>query len=119
MVNCHCRDCQLASGGAYSPTVIVKKAGFSLVAGQTRRFEKTAESGKIATREFCPDCGSPLFAWSSARPDYIGIRASVLDDPSAYRPEANVWVKSAQPWGYSVADLPRFETSRGGRARAR
>lgn len=113
MVNCHCRDCQLAGGGAYSPTVIVKRAGFSLVSGRPRRFEKTAESGNIAIREFCPDCGSPLFASSSSRPDYIGIRASVLDDPGSYRPEANVWVKSAQPWSCLVAELPRFEMSRG------
>jgi hypothetical protein len=53
-----------------------------------------------------------LFASSSAHPGYVGIRASVLDDPASYSPEANVWVRSAQPWAYPVADLPTFETSR-------
>lgn len=112
MVNCHCRDCQLAGGSAYSPTVIVRSTELNILTGKTRRFEKIADSGNIAIREFCPNCGTPLFASSSAHPEHVGIRASVLDDPAAYEPEANVWVKSAQPWTCMATDLPRFATNR-------
>ena len=112
MVNCHCRDCQLAGGSAYAPTVIVRRKALNIVSGQTQRFEKVAESGNSAIREFCSTCGSPLFASSSAQPEHIGIRASALDDPASYVPSANVWVKSAQPWDCLEDDLPRFEKSR-------
>ena len=54
MVNCHCRDCQLAGGSAYAPTVIVKRTALNIVSGQTQRFEKVAESGNIALRESAP-----------------------------------------------------------------
>jgi hypothetical protein len=109
MLNCHCRDCQVASGSAYSPTLIMARSAVTLTTGQPARFEKLAESGNIAIREFCRACGTPLFASSSAAETYLGIRASSLDDPSWFRPEAHVWIGSAQPWDHFDPAIPRFE----------
>jgi len=33
----------------------------------------------------------------SARPDRVAIRVGTLDDPSGFRPTADIFVKSAQP----------------------
>ena len=66
MLNCHCRDCQLGSGSGYSATVIMAASAVRLTKGQTKRYEKIAESGNIARRDFCEICGTPLFASSSA-----------------------------------------------------
>ena len=98
MVNCHCRDCQRASGSAYLPTVLVPTANFRLVRGAPRYHETTVANAHIARRAFCGECGSPLFASSSARPEMTGIRAASLDDPSWFRAERDVWTGSAQPW---------------------
>ena len=98
MVNCHCRDCQRAGGAGYSPTVIVSRNGFRIIKGDPAYYEKTADSGNIAKRAFCTICGSPLFASSSARSEYVGIRAASLNDPSWFKPTVDVWCKSAQPW---------------------
>jgi hypothetical protein len=98
MVNCHCRDCQRASGSAYSPTVLVPTANFRLVRGAPRYHETTVANGHVARRAFCGECGSPLFASSSARLEMTGIRAASLDDPSWFRAERDVWTGSAQPW---------------------
>jgi len=76
MLNCHCRDCQIASGSAYSPTLIMTRSAVKLTKGQTAHFERVAESGNVATREFCPACGTPLFASSSSAGEYLGVRAS-------------------------------------------
>jgi hypothetical protein len=81
MLNCHCRDCQIASGSAFSPTVIMASSAVKVTKGQPTQFEKVAESGNIAKRAFCRDCGTPLFASSSARADYLGVRAASLDNP--------------------------------------
>jgi hypothetical protein len=98
MVNCHCRDCQRASGSAYSPTVLIPTATFRLVRGEPRYHEITAANGNIVRRTFCAECGSPLFASSSAHPEMTGVRAGSLDDPSWFRAERDVWIGSAQPW---------------------
>lgn len=112
MLNCHCRDCQIASGSAYSPTVIMERSAVHITRGQTAAYERLAESGHVAKREFCPNCGTPLFASSSAGPGYIGIRAASLDNPTWFRPEANVWVKSAQPWDWIDPTVPLFARNR-------
>lgn len=110
MVNCHCRACQRAGGAGHSPTVVVSRAAFRVSRGEPKVFESAADSGGTARRAFCADCGSPLFASSSARPDLVGIRAGSLDDPSWFRPTADVWADCAQPWDAldpSTAKLPR------------
>jgi hypothetical protein len=112
MLNCHCRDCQLAGGSGFSPSLIMARGAVSLTKGQPAHFEKIADSGKIAKREFCFACGSPLFASSSAAVEYLALRASSLDDPSWFRPEANVWAASAQPWDYLDPAIPKFERGR-------
>jgi hypothetical protein len=98
MVNCHCRDCQRASGAGYAPTLIVSPTHFRVTRGQPKYHEVMAQSGSTARRAFCEGCGSPLFASTSARPDFVGIRAGSLDDPSWFRATVDAWTASAQPW---------------------
>ena len=112
MLNCHCRDCQIAGGGACSPSLIMRRSAVRLIQGELARFEKLADSGNLATRQFCPCCGTPLFASSSAAEQYLAVRAASLDDPSHFRPEANVWMDSAQPWDYVDPAIPRFAKNR-------
>ena len=112
MFNCHCRDCQIASGSAYSPTLIMARSAVKLTKGQAAHFERVAESGNVATRGFCPACGTPLFASSSSAGEYLGVRASSLDDPSWFRPEADFWVASAQPWDHLDPAIPKFPKNR-------
>jgi len=88
------------------------RSATSVTKGQTATYQKVAESGNIAKREFCPNCGTPLFASSSAGPDYIGIRAASLDNPAWFRPEANVWVGSAQPWDCMDPGVASFVKNR-------
>jgi hypothetical protein len=112
MVNCHCRDCQLASGSGYSATVVMTANAVRLTKGQIKRYEKTAESGNVARRDFCETCGTPLFASSSANPAYVGVKAASLDNPGWFKPEADVWTASAQPWDCMDPDTPKFQRNR-------
>ena len=112
MVNCHCRDCQKASGSAYSPTLIVEMSSLKLLKGEAKYHCVPAQSGNIARRGFCPDCGTPLFAGSSAKTEFLGIKASSLDDPSWFKPEANVWTCSVQPWDFLDPNVPSYHKYR-------
>jgi hypothetical protein len=117
MVNCHCRDCQRAGGAGYAPTVVMPKAAVRLSGAQPAVHEVSSASGATATRAFCGSCGSPLFASSSARADVVGIRAGSLDDPSWFRPTADVWTASAQPWDLLHPDSEKYAQGRGRRDR--
>ena len=112
MVNCHCRDCQKASGSAYSPTLIVNASSLKLSKGEPKYYFVLAESGNTARRGFCADCGTPLFAGSSAKTEFLGIKVSSLDDPSWFKPVANVWTCSAQPWDILDPNVPSYSKNR-------
>jgi hypothetical protein len=110
MVNCHCRDCQRASGAGHFPTVIVARNSFRISKGNPKYHTVAAESGGSAQRAFCEACGSPLFGFSSCRPALVGIRAGSLDDPSWFRATMDLWTATAQPWDQlpeSTAKFPR------------
>jgi hypothetical protein len=112
MVNCHCRDCQRAGGAGYSPTVVVPRASFRLLGEEPKVYEVVAASGNTASRAFCGRCGSPLFAWNSARSDVVGVRAGSLDDPGWFKPTAAVWISSAQPWDMFQPHTTKHEQGR-------
>src|SRR4030095_1686932 len=112
MVNCHCRDCQVASGSGYSATVIMDVNSLRPIRGSPRRFSKTVASGNIAHRDFCERCGTPLFAFSSASEQFLGVKAASLDDPTWFRPSADVWVESAQPWDTMAPHIAKFARNR-------
>lgn len=108
MVNCHCRDCQRAGGAGYSPTVVVERSKFQLVQGEPKYHETKSDGGGTATRAFCGNCGSPLFASSSRRSEFVGIRAGSLDEPGWYRPTKDVWVESCQPWETLSSETTKY-----------
>jgi hypothetical protein len=113
---CHCRDCQRQTGSAYAAGLRVPAAGFRLAKGEPKLYLKTADSGNQVTRAFCPECGSTLFLRVSARPDLVAIRVGTLDDPSWFRPEADIFVASAQPWDHMDPELPKHPAYPPGRA---
>ncbi|MGH7046411.1 MAG: GFA family protein [Stellaceae bacterium] len=113
---CHCRDCQHQSGGAYIAAMRVPAAGFRLTRGEPRLHVSMSDAGNEVTRAFCGDCGCPLYIRVSARADIVGLRVGSLDDPGEFRPEADIFVKSAQPWDHMDPALPKHPTYPPGRA---
>ena len=107
MGNCHCRDCQRATGSAYFAAVVVREAAFELVRGDPSWHESQADRGHTIRRAFCPKCGSPVFIQNGASPKTRVLYAGSLDDPSWYKPSRDFFVASAQPWDVMNADLPK------------
>lgn len=107
-LNCHCRDCQRASGTAFAAIVRVPAAAFTVTKGEPRFLTVTGDSGNTVSRGFCPACGSPLFSRLSGLSEVVGIRVGSLDDPSQYQPRLDMFVASAQPWDCMHPDLPKF-----------
>ena len=91
--------------------MVLPASGFHLLSGAAKLFGKRVESGNILTQGFCEHCGSPLYGLTSGHPEYIGVRAVTLDDPSWFKPEADVWVAESQPWACMDTAIPKLEKS--------
>lgn len=105
---CHCRDCQKTTGGPFASVAILPVDALH-VRGTIRAYTVTAESGFEVSREFCPECGSPLFERAEGYPDIVLIKVGSVDDPSWIKPTMNVWTRSALPWAHRDDDgLPSY-----------
>jgi len=105
---CWCRDCQhLAANGTVNMLV---PAEALVVSGALAEHTKTADSGNEVTRQFCPRCGTHLFARSSGRPQFRVVRTGNLDEPSSVDPKMNIWSSSAPRWACLDPALERVES---------
>jgi len=105
---CHCDDCKKATGGPYTVGVLVKRKELHILSGIVKGFTTIADSGRKITREFCPNCGSPLFTRAEKCTDAVFIKAGSLDDPQVVRPRCQTWTKCAVPWAYIDDALPCY-----------
>jgi hypothetical protein len=110
MFNCHCRDCQRASGSAYAAVVLVPKAAIQ-INGEPRYHRIIADSGSGIERGFCPNCGSQVLLLAEHNPDVLILQAGCLDDPSVHRPARDIFTASAQPWDHMDPSIPKFATT--------
>lgn len=108
MGNCHCRDCQRATGTAYLAAVVVLESDFELE-GDLRWYESPADKGHPMRRAFCGDCGSPVLIINGANDKVRVLYAGSMDDPSWYKPVRDIYVASAQPWDLMHPDLPKVD----------
>ncbi len=107
MLNCHCRDCQKASGSAYAAIMVVSKSAVQ-VTGEPRYHKVVGSGGKAVERGFCPTCGSQVLAKLERMPDVLGLQAGSLDDPSRYAPAMDIFTDSAQPWDHMQAGTQKL-----------
>jgi hypothetical protein len=109
MLHCHCRDCQRSSGGPFSSFVVVPRETFRVTRGSPHVHASPSEAGGSTRREFCRDCGSPVFGRTDPVPQIVAIRVASLDDPSGFAPEMDVWTADAHAWDLMNPALKKFE----------
>jgi hypothetical protein len=109
---CHCRDCRKTTGSAFNIGVQLQSAVLHIVTGQVKSYTKNGDSGNSITREFCPECGSPLFTRAPAKPQFVWLKAGSLDNPQLVKPMHQIWTDSAVPWAYIDPELPGFSRNR-------
>ena len=103
---CWCRHCQqLAAGQATTNAFFPADAIQS--AGDIKWNEHQAESGNTLHWGFCPECGTQLFAYSSARPQMRVVRIGAIDRPHGLKPLATIWTDEAPEWAVFPPELER------------
>lgn len=108
MVNCYCRHCQQATGSAFAALIALPSDATKL-SGILSRFVEKSERGTLMERGFCPTCGGPITFKPLSRPNVLFVYAASLDDPTRYKPAADIWLRSAQPWDRLDPAIPHHE----------
>lgn len=111
MLVCACRDCRKATGTGHSAAVLMQ-ADTVAVTGPVKGHATTAESGSEITRNFCAECGTPLFACTARAPKLMLLPAGLFDDPDWFAPTQAIFARSHMEWDSLDPALPRFETYR-------
>ena len=104
---CWCRDCQHLAANGTANLIIPAEA--LKVSGTLSEYTSKAASGNDISRQFCPTCGTQLFARSSGRPQFRVVRIGNLDQPSSVRPTMNIWSASAPDWACLDPTLERLD----------
>lgn len=108
-LSCYCRDCQYISGGGPAHVMVMRSEDIKITEGEAAEYWTVSAKGRRVARLFCAKCGTPLFARNKKHPQYMAVKVGSLDDPSVFRPQANIWTKSAQTWHHLDAGISRFK----------
>ena len=103
---CHCRMCQKASGGLFLVFADFEGDAFKFTRGEPRYYR----SSEIATRGFCPECGTPIaFRYDGDTGPAVGV--GTLDHPEDWPPTwEHSGIESKVPWYEICDDLPQTKT---------
>ena len=77
-LHCYCSICRKTAGGGGYAINIMGNADTFRKHGRTRVYRATRGGGE---RHFCPKCGSALWVWDKAWPEWIYPFASAIDTP--------------------------------------
>ena len=104
--NCHCTDCQQVSGSPFATLVFMSSDNVN-VAGELKTFSHKVDSGNELSKDFCPNCGSQMFA--KGRPGMIGLRAGSINEKEHIQPQFNVYARSKLPCTLMDDAIPTFD----------
>jgi hypothetical protein len=101
---CHCLNCKKRSGSAFAVQARWP-ADQVAIDGQSKSFEKVADSGNHATFYFCPECGSDVHYDNNGKFDgEIAIPLGCFEDPFAFTPAFSVWEERKHEWVEILGD---------------
>lgn len=95
-IACNCRACQKRTGSAFATVAYIPKASVT-TEGDSRRWSRTAASGRDVENVFCPECGTTLYWTLDFRPDHVGVLIGAFDTPPP-DPARVVWASEKRPW---------------------
>ena len=78
------------------------------LSGAVSTWDYVAASGNTLTQTFCPACGTPVMAQSSARPQFRTMRVGFLDEPHGLKPQVAIWLSEKPAWAIEDETLECF-----------
>jgi hypothetical protein len=94
---CNCRACQRRTGSAVPTNAYYLKTAVR-VEGASKRYERSADSGRAVRCHFCPDCGSTVYWEGEVYPTIFGIAVGAFADPDFPPPTFSIWEEAQHAW---------------------
>jgi hypothetical protein len=96
---CHCRGCQKLTASAFSLSVLMAEAAFTVDQGEPVIGALHAEHRHF----FCDWCKSWLFTRPAGVGPFVNVRTTMLDDPSGLEPYLESKTAEKLPWATTPA----------------
>jgi hypothetical protein len=96
--NCHCKDCQRASGATHSMSMFVPREHVALIHGELTAYDKAADSGRTVRMVGCSACGTKVWNEPLSLPAMLVVKPGTLDDMRWAVPIGNIYTASRAPW---------------------
>jgi hypothetical protein len=97
---CHCNDCQITAGSAYTFNAPTAPGSFKLTKGEPAIYiKKTAASGRPRAHGFCSTCATRLYSGTvNVDPPQFTLRAGPLKQRRELTPKRQIWCSAALDW---------------------
>ncbi|ATO18837.1 aldehyde-activating protein [Acinetobacter sp. LoGeW2-3] len=106
IIQCHCRRCRKATGTAFATNSPIAKADFYLLQGQ--QLLKSFNTTTGVSRNFCSECGSPIYSVKADLPDVYRLRIGSLDTPIEQQLTCHFYVGFKAEWDDIHDTLPQY-----------
>ena len=100
---CHCLECQRRSGSAFAVQARWPDSAVT-VRGETRTWQRIADSGRLASYFFCPNCGSTIAYTSEGWPGVTAVPVGAFADPDFPPPRYSVYEHRRHGWVEIIGD---------------
>jgi hypothetical protein len=74
---CHCLACQRRTGSTYGIAAFFPRESV-VVAGDSKAYTRSSDSGYPVTFSFCPNCGSTVYWNPDREPDLVAVAVGRL-----------------------------------------
>ena len=108
MGQCHCDDCRRSTGTGHACNAFFKKKDVH-IEGETHHYSSDTDSGAVATRYFCPHCGSQLFGTLNVMKHIICVFVGTVDDSSWFKADVIVYNKRKPIWDIMDNSIPTYQ----------
>lgn len=105
---CHCKACQRRTGALASSVAAFEKAQVA-IDGDTKIFDRIAESGRKVRFCFCPNCGTSLYWEPDARPSLYILAVGAFADPNFPAPSVSIFEESKHTWMQLPDGMKHFQ----------
>jgi hypothetical protein len=107
--NCHCRICQRQTGTGSAVNAFIEMDRIELLSGELAERDFPTGSGATQTIVRCANCGTPVWSHYRLGRKAAAVRVGTLDNPSAVRPDAAIYVADRPAWAPLPDGVPEFK----------
>jgi hypothetical protein len=109
---CNCTECQKRTGSVFGVGAYYSKSNVQL-RGKTTTFNRSSESGRTLSYQFCPTCGSTVIWELELFPDLVAVAVGCFTDPTFPAPKRAVWGQYKHGWVQFPEDVETLPSQPG------